>query len=104
MRVQRGGHADGDKVDILDKAEVGGGGKHAALDNAGKVAVHHVADVVVAGVDHLHLLRLDVEADGLKARFGLLDRQRQADIAQTHYSDNDLSVFNLAEHFIFHHL
>ena len=104
MLVERGRNTDGNKIHIFDKAEIGGSREHSALYDFGKVAVHYVADVVVTGVDHLHLLRLHVKADGLKAGFGFFHRQRQSDIAQSDYADHDLFIFYFAKHLSFHHV
>ena len=76
MRVQGSGHADGHEIDVAYEREVGGGGKHPGLHEGGKVLVNDIADVVVAGVDHVHFLFLHVESDGAETGLGLLYGER----------------------------
>ena len=81
--VERRGHADGDEAALRDAREVARGLEGARRDERGEILLNHVADVVLAAVDHGDLLRLHVEADRLETGLGLLDRQRQPHVAET---------------------
>ena len=85
MRVQRSGNADAHAVAARRLGEVRGGGEHAGVYQGLEVLVDHVADIVVAGVDHVDLFLLYIETDDFEAGLGLFHGQGQAYIAQ---SDN----------------
>ena len=82
MGVERRGHADGDEAALGDAREVAGRLERAGLHERGEILLHHVADVVLAAVDHVHLVGLHVEADRLEAGLRLLHRQRQPHVAE----------------------
>lgn len=102
MGVQRRGHAERDEVALGHAGEVVGGLEHAGGDELRQVLLHHVADVVLTGVDHLHLGGLHVEADGAEARLGLLHGQGQAHIAEAHSAAGDGAVLNVVENVSVH--
>ena len=103
--VQRRGDADGDKVHILDEAEVGGGAQHTGLHQLLQVGVHHVADIVFPGVYQVYLLLLHIETNGLEAVLGLVHRQGQAHIAQAaHAHDQGLVLYFLKQFFFYAHV
>ena len=101
MRIQGGGHADSDKVHVLNKAEVGGCAQHTVRHQFFQIGVDNVADIVLAGVDQIHFLLLNVKADGLEAVLGLVHRQRQTDITETTNAHQKRFVLNLFNQLFF---
>ncbi len=95
--VERRGHADGDRVHLFDEREIRSGGKPAGLHHVFEGVAHDVADIIVPGVDGLHLFGLHVEADGAVAGLCELHGQRQADVAEAHDADDGGPVFDFAE-------
>ena len=70
--VERRGHADDDGLDLLDAAEVGGGGEGSALHLLFDGGSLDMLDVAPAGVAVLDLGRIDVQAEDVHARAGEL--------------------------------
>ena len=103
--VQRGGNADSDEIHFLYKAEICGSGEPSDLYQLLQVGVDHIADVVLSGVDHIHLLGLHIEADGLKAMLRLIHCQRQTDIAQAADAHDQCLILNfLNQLFLYGHI
>lgn len=99
--VQRGRHADGNRVHIFDKREIGCGGKFPGLHNLFENIVHNVPNVVMPCIDQIYLLALYVKANGLVAGLGELRRKRQAHIAQAHNTDHCGLVCNFIQQLLF---
>ena len=95
MLVKRRRHGDAHAVARGHGGKVRRGAKHTLLHDLFEVAVHHVADVVVALIDHVHLPGLHVKADHMEAGLGLFHRQREPDIAQSNHAQGDGTVENL---------
>ncbi len=91
MDVQRRRHTDRDKIHVFDKGKIRGRRQKPFVHQLLQVLVHHIANVVVPLVHHLHFSRLLVETDGLKSRFRLFHRQRQSHIAKADHAHGDLS-------------
>ena len=102
MGVQRRGYADGDKIHVLYEGKVGRGPEHSGGYQLPQIRVHHVPDVVLPRVHHVHLFLLDIKADGTKAVLGLVHRQRQTHIAQTADAHEQSLVLNFLNQPIFH--
>ena len=100
--IQRGGDADGDKVHIADPGEIGGSAEHTALHQLCQLVVHHIADVVLTGVDQIHLFLLHVKTDGLEAVACLVHCQRQTHIAQTAHAHGQGLILNFLNQFFLH--
>ena len=66
----------------------------AVLHDFFQIGVYHVANIIMARIDHIHLLALHVKADDVKARLGLFHRQGQAHIAQAHHAQGNRTVQN----------
>ena len=103
--VQRGGNADSDKVYIPNKTEIGGGRQHSVLYQCLQIGIDHIADIVLSGIDHIHLFPLHIEADGLKAMLRLIHCQRQTDIAQAADAHDQCLILNfLNQLFLYGHI
>ena len=97
MNVQRRGNADGHKVRAGDFFKIGGGAEHSAFHDLLEIAVHHIADIVMALVHQTDFFTVHVKTDGMKASLGLFDGQRETHIAQTDHSDAHFLAGNLIQ-------
>ena len=73
--VERRRYADRDEIHIFDELEIGRRTEPALPDKSFEVGVYNIPDVVVAGVDHIDLFLLDIEADCPETGLGLLHGQ-----------------------------
>ena len=94
------GNADSHKVAFGHTGEVGRGLEATVGNELRKVLLHDVSDIVLAGVNLVDLRLLDIETNGLVASLGLLDRQRQANVAESNGATNERAIldglFNLS--------
>ena len=102
MLVERRRHADGDEIRLVNFGKIRGGAELSALHKGAQVFVDYVADIVLAAVDFVDLLRLNIKAGDRIARLGLLDRERQANIAQPDHADRQRAVSHFLQQFCFH--
>src|ERR1019366_9108998 len=80
--AQRRGHADVNRIEIGDDAEVRRGPEFASLHQSGDVLWGNVLDVGVTGIEALHLGVDHVDTCNRKPRLGEFDGQRKPDIAE----------------------
>ena len=81
VRVERRRHANRDGVDVRDELKIARRTQAARFDLFLQGLADNVADIVVAGVDHVDLRLLHVEADRFIPCAREFHRQRQADVA-----------------------
>ena len=98
--VQRGRHADSDKIHIPDKIKVIGSAQHSGRDRFFKVRAHNVPDVILALIDHIDFFPLHVKADGAKPMLCLFHSQRQPDITQAAYAHCQSVISDFREQFL----
>jgi len=91
VSVERRRHADAHAVALRRVGKIGRGNELSGLDKRFEILVHHIADIVLAGVDHVHLFLLHIKAVDLEAGLRLLHSERQADIAETDNAERGLT-------------
>ena len=101
VSVERRRHADAHAVALRRVGKVGRGDELSGLDERFEILVHHIANVVFTGVDHIHFFFLHVKAIDLEAGLRLFHRKRQADVAK---ADNAESSFSGKQFFLESHM
>src|SRR5262249_47482948 len=95
--AQRRRHADVDRVEGLDDAEVGRRREPTGLHLLGDLRIRHVDDVGAPATDRVDLLRVDIDADRMEPRPRELERQRQPDIPEPDDPTPSLAPTNLID-------
>jgi len=103
VHIQRRGHANSHKINIADKTEIVGGRKHSFSHNFFQIVVHHIANVVMTGIYHVHFCFLHIETDGFESGFGFFNGKRQSYISEAYHSHNDFALFNFFQYIFFYH-
>src|SRR5215216_2808607 len=80
--VQRRGHADDDRVHILNPREVGRRGESLALNRRLDRFRSDVLYITPAGTEGVHLPWINVQSEDGRPGAGELKREGQADVAQ----------------------
>ena len=93
--AQRRGHADVDRVHVLELRQVGRCPEPAGVDAVLDVLRLDVEDVAPTRVDFRHLRLVHVEAGDVEALFRKFHGERQADVAEADHADARFSVSNL---------
>jgi hypothetical protein len=90
VSVKGVGDADEDHVHFLHALVVILGAEEAVLHHRAQQGGIDVVDVVLAPVEGIDLVLVHIDTDGREALRGILHRQRQTDIAQSHHTDGDV--------------
>ena len=100
--VKRRRYTDRNRINVADKIKIRGSTQETCLHHVFELVADNIADIVVAGINRIHLFGLYVKANRLITGLCHLHGKRQAYIAQTYNTDNGGLVRNFPEQLLFH--